>query len=107
MTDQERQALMTLAIMAAFADDTNEAAERDEVKRVADSLSRDSDVNVAALYQDVLLKRATLDAAVTALASPETRRESAPESLGYGPLDAKDIDRSDGRRYEQPNADAG
>ena len=37
----------------------------------------------------------------------ESRRKSAPESLGYGPLDAKDIDRSDGRGYEQPNADAG
>ena len=82
MTDQERQALMTLAIMAAFADDTNEAAERDEVKRVADSLSRDSDVNVAALYQDVLLKRATLDAAVTALASPETRRLAYELAVG-------------------------
>ncbi|MCK7510112.1 MAG: hypothetical protein MZV70_42815 [Desulfobacterales bacterium] len=51
MTDQERQALMTLAIMAAFADDRNDAAERDEVKRVADSLSRDSGINVAALYR--------------------------------------------------------
>jgi tellurite resistance protein len=49
MTGQERQAIMTLAIMAAFADGRNEAAERDEVKRVADSLSLDSDVNVAAL----------------------------------------------------------
>jgi uncharacterized protein (DUF697 family)/tellurite resistance protein len=82
MTDQERQALMTLAIMAAFADDRNEAAERDEVKRVADSLSRDSEVNVAALYQDVLLKRATVDAAVAALASPETRRLAYELSVG-------------------------
>ena len=82
MTDQERQALLTLAIMAAFADDRNEAAERDEVKRVADSLSRDSEVNVAALYQDVLLKRATLDSAVSALASPETRRLAYELAVG-------------------------
>ena len=82
MTDQERQALMTLAIMAAFADDRNDAAERDEVKRVADSLSRDSEVNVAALYQDVLLKRATLDSAVSALGSPETRRLAYELSVG-------------------------
>ena len=82
MTDQERQALMTLAIMAAFADDRNEAAEREELKRVADSLSRDSDVNVAALYQDVLLKRATLDSAVSALASPETRRLAYELAVG-------------------------
>jgi uncharacterized protein (DUF697 family)/tellurite resistance protein len=82
MTDQERQALMTLAIMAAFADDRNDAAERDEVKRVADSLSRDSDINVAALYQDVLLKRATLDSAISALASPETRRLAYELAVG-------------------------
>jgi len=82
MTDQERQAIMTLAIMAAFADDRKEAAERDEVRRVADSLSRDSDINVAALYQDVLLKRATLDSAVAALASPETRRLAYELSVG-------------------------
>jgi uncharacterized protein (DUF697 family) len=82
MTDQERQAIMTLAIMAAFADDRKETAERDEVRRVADSLSRDSDINVAALYQDVLLKRATLDSAVAALASPETRRLAYELSVG-------------------------
>jgi tellurite resistance protein len=82
MTDQERQALLTLAIMAAFADDRNDAAERDEVKRVADSLSRESDINVAALYQDVLLKRATLDSAVSVLASPETRRLAYELSVG-------------------------
>ncbi len=74
MTDQERQAIMTLAIMAAFADDRNDDAERAEVKRVADSLSQGSEINVAALYQDVLLKRATIDSAVSALASPDTRR---------------------------------
>jgi uncharacterized protein (DUF697 family)/tellurite resistance protein len=82
MTDQERQALMTLAIMAAFADSRNETAERDEVKRVADSLSQDSEINVAALYQDVLLKRATLDSAVSALASPETRRLAYELAVG-------------------------
>jgi uncharacterized protein (DUF697 family)/uncharacterized tellurite resistance protein B-like protein len=74
MTDQERQALMTLVIMAAFADDRKDEAEREQVKRVAESLSRDADLNVAAVYQDVLLKRASLESAVSALASPETQR---------------------------------
>jgi len=82
MTDQERQAIMTLAIMAAFADDRNDDVERAEVKRVADSLSQDSEINVAALYQDVLLKRATLDSAVSALASPDTRRLAYELSVG-------------------------
>ena len=74
MTDQERQALMTLVIMAAFADDRKDGAERDEVKRIAESLSRDAELNVPALYQDVLLKRVSLETAASALTSPETKR---------------------------------
>jgi len=74
MTDQERQALMTLVIMAAFADDRKDDAERDEVKRIAESLSRDAELNVPALYQDVLLKRVSLETAASALTSPETKR---------------------------------
>ena len=74
MTDQERQAIMTLVIMAAFADDRKDGAERDEVKRIAESLSRDAELNVPALYQDVLLKRVSLETAASALTSPETKR---------------------------------
>jgi len=74
MTDQERQAIMTLVIMAAFADDRKDDAERDEVKRIAESLSRDAELNVPALYQDVLLKRVSLETAASALTSPETKR---------------------------------
>jgi len=51
MTDQERQAVMTLVLMAAFADDRNETSERQEVKRIADSLTTGDELNVAALYQ--------------------------------------------------------
>jgi uncharacterized protein (DUF697 family)/tellurite resistance protein len=74
MTDQERQAIMALAIMAALADDRKEASERDQVKQIADSLSRDSELNVAAVYQDVLLKRVSLETAAASLASSEARR---------------------------------
>ena len=86
---------MALAIMTAFDDDRNEAAERDEVNRFADSLSRDSDVNVAALYEDVLLKRSTLDSAFTALASPETRRQKYELTIV---VCNDDVDKSDVER---------
>ena len=74
MTEQEQKAVMTLVLMAAFADDRNEPKERQEVTRVAESLSHGDGVNVAAIYQDVLLKRATLDDAVSALTTPDVRR---------------------------------
>ena len=74
MTDQEQKAIMTLVLMAAFADGRNDEKERADVTRVAESLSQGSTINVAAVYQDVLLKRVSLDGAVAALTSPETKR---------------------------------
>jgi len=60
--------------MAAFADGRNDPTERAEVARVAESLSQGGGLNVAAVYQDVLLKRASPEGAVGALASPDTKR---------------------------------
>jgi uncharacterized protein (DUF697 family)/tellurite resistance protein len=74
MTEQEQKALMTLVLMAAFADGRNDDRERANVTRVAESLSGGDSINVAALYQDVLLKRVSLESAASALSSPETKR---------------------------------
>ena len=74
MTEQEQNAIMTLVLMATFADGRNDAAERAEVTRIAESLSTDGPINMSALYGDVLLKRASVDQAVAALTSPDTRR---------------------------------
>ena len=73
MTDQERQALLTLAIMAALSDGNDDPAERGQVKRIAESTSLGGGIDASAVYQDVLLKRVSLDDAVAALTSPENR----------------------------------
>ena len=73
MTEQENKAVITLALMAAFADGGNSDIERAEVKRIADGLSRDGSINVAAIYQDVILNRVTLAAAVNALVTPAAK----------------------------------
>ena len=73
MTEQENKAIITLALMAAFADGGNSDIERAEVKRIADGLSRDGSINVAAIYQDVILSRVTLAAAVNALLTPAAK----------------------------------
>lgn len=73
MTEQERKAIITLALMAAFADGGNSEVERAEVKRIADSLSKDGELNVAAIYQDVILNRVTLVATAAALTTPEAK----------------------------------
>jgi uncharacterized protein (DUF697 family)/tellurite resistance protein len=82
MTDQERRAVMTLVLMAAFADDRNETSERQEVKRIADSLTTGDEFNVAALYQDVVLKKVSIDQATAALTAPETKRLAYELSVG-------------------------
>ena len=73
MTEQENKAIITLALMAAFADGGNSDVERAEVKRIADGLSKDGNINVAAIYQDAILNRVTLATAVNALMTPAAK----------------------------------
>ncbi|MBL8524635.1 MAG: DUF533 domain-containing protein [Betaproteobacteria bacterium] len=73
MTEQEQKAIITIALLAAFADGNNNDTERAEVKRIADSLSQSSGADISSLYQEVLLKRASLDSAVASLSSSEAK----------------------------------
>jgi uncharacterized protein (DUF697 family) len=86
MTLEEQKALLTIALSAAFADGDRTDAERGEIRRILDSLPAAADLNLPALYQDVLLKRVGVDAAARALGTPETR-ELAYE-LAAGVCDA-------------------
>jgi uncharacterized protein (DUF697 family)/tellurite resistance protein len=91
----EQKAILTIALLAAFADGSKGDREREEVRRVADSLRAPdgSDLNVAALYQDVLLKRVTVASAAAQLPAPELRQLAY--ELAVGVCDA------DGLRNEQ------
>jgi uncharacterized protein (DUF697 family)/tellurite resistance protein len=60
MNNQEREAILTIALMAAFADGNNATQERDEIKRIVEALGAENNVNTAVIYQNVLLKKATL-----------------------------------------------
>ena len=73
LTKPEQEALLTLVLMAAFADGGKSDVERAEVKRITESLDG-GDLNTSALYQRVLLRQATLASAVAPLAAPETRQ---------------------------------
>ncbi|MGB2816974.1 MAG: TerB family tellurite resistance protein [Burkholderiaceae bacterium] len=81
MNTADQNALLTIALLAAFADGTKGDAERAEVKRVAESLDS-AQINMAALYQDALLKRATVTSAATALSSPELRQLAFELAVG-------------------------
>ncbi len=74
MSEQEQKSILTLCLMAAFADDAKDERERTEVKRIAESLSGDASLNLAALYQDVLFKRVSLQQVAAGLQSPELKQ---------------------------------
>lgn len=73
MTEQDIRSILTISLMASFADGSTSDVERDEIRRVAEGLGAGG-VDVAALYQDVLLKRVDLGDAVAGLATPATRQ---------------------------------
>ena len=75
MTPEQQEALLSIALFAAFSDGTKVEAEREEIRRIAESLSTGSNApNLARLYQDVLLKRTGLGAAVQQLTDPSHRQ---------------------------------
>ena len=74
MTDQERDATLAIALMAAFADGRNDDTERERVRRIAESLSPGSSGGLAAIYQDVLTRRRGLEDAAGALSTAEARQ---------------------------------
>ncbi len=74
MNEQELKSVLTIALLAAFCDSEKDDAERAEVKRIAESLAAGTSINLSALYQDVLMKRSSVDGAAAALASPESKQ---------------------------------
>lgn len=74
MTDTETRAIVTVSLLAAFADGSKHERERAEIKRIAEGLSQADGVHLPTLYQDVLMQRVTLGSVLPALASDESRQ---------------------------------
>ena len=75
MNPEQQKSLLAISLYAAFADGAKHDREREEIRRIAESLSTDASApDLAGLYQDVLLKRVTLEAAAAALTDPGERQ---------------------------------
>lgn len=74
MTASEIQAILTVSLLAAFVDGEKHERERAEIKRIAEGLAGADGVQLPSLYQDVLMKRASLATALPALASEASRQ---------------------------------
>src|SRR5690606_37831646 len=60
------QAILGIALLASFADGRKAEAEREQIRKIMESLqSRENEFDLAQLYQDVLLKRTDLAAATS------------------------------------------
>ena len=75
MNPEQQKAILAIALFAAFADGAKHEREREDIRRIADSLATDAGApDLARLYQDVLLKRFSLEAAAAALGEPGERQ---------------------------------
>lgn len=78
MTPEQQQAILTVALFAAFADGNNDAREREHIRELAESLGQSAGADLARVYQDVLFRRVTL-AEVCAALPGEAERQFAYE----------------------------
>ena len=75
MNAEQQKSILAIALYAAFADGAKHDREREEIRRIAESLGGESGApDMARLYQDVLLKRVTLQEALAALDDPGQRQ---------------------------------
>ena len=75
MNSQQQQAILTIALFAAFADGGNDDREREEIRRLAESLGSEPGApDLAGLYREVLLKRVNLEKVALALPEAEHRQ---------------------------------
>ena len=71
MTLDQQKSILTIALLAAFADGNKDDAEREEIRRIAQSLGGDGGMaDLPRIYQDVLLQRTSVQAAVQGLSEP-------------------------------------
>ena len=74
MTEQETRGIITLTLLAAFADGDKHERERDEIRRIAEGFSAQEALHLPTLYQDVLMKRVSLASVAASLQSPQARQ---------------------------------
>jgi len=82
MTDAERDAILSVCLLAAFADGATDERERAEVQRIAASLSEGKGTDFSALLGEVFAGRRSIESAAAALTSPEQRQLAYELAVG-------------------------
>ncbi len=92
MDTQQIRATLTLALMAAFADGMKDDREREAVKKVADALGGESDIDLPALFRDVLLSKPDLATVVAPLNTAELKQYAYEMAVGVANSDGAQND---------------
>jgi tellurite resistance protein len=83
MHPEQQQAILTIALLAAFADGANAEREREQIRRLAESLAETEGApDLPALYQKVLLKQASLADTAAVLPDPSLRQLAYEMAVG-------------------------
>jgi uncharacterized protein (DUF697 family)/tellurite resistance protein len=82
MNPQDIRPILTIALMAAFADGLKDERERAAVKSVADALGTDAGFDLPGLYRQVLIEKPDLTQVAGELSSPEARQLAFEMALG-------------------------
>jgi len=87
-------AILCIALHAAIADGDKHESEREEFRRVAESLtgSGNDGPDVKRIYQDVLLQRVSVDDAIAALNAPGERHLAYEMAVGVCEADGRLVD---------------
>jgi uncharacterized protein (DUF697 family)/tellurite resistance protein len=98
MDHNEQKAILTIALFAAFADGKKDDREREQIRQLAESLGNETGAqDIAKLYQDVLLKRVSVNSA-TKLLNDQNHRQLAYE-MAVCVCDADGIQTEDERIF--------
>jgi uncharacterized protein (DUF697 family)/uncharacterized tellurite resistance protein B-like protein len=79
----QTRSILTVVLMAAFADGAKDEREREAIRRLAETLgATDTAVDLPGLYREVLLEKPHLDAVVAPLTTPELRQFAYEMAVG-------------------------
>jgi uncharacterized protein (DUF697 family)/tellurite resistance protein len=82
ITEQEQRAIVFICLSAAFADGVKDDREREQIRKLADTLAPGHPIDLPSIYQDVLLKRRSVAEEAGELNGHEVRQLAYELAVG-------------------------
>ncbi len=90
MNETEQRAMLTVALLSALADGTNDESERASLEKLVSRMNASAagtGLDIAAIYQDVLLRKPDLAEVVVPLVTPQARQLAYELAVGVAHAD--------------------